>query len=58
MDIQKYVKDEGFSPFASDETVIETMKAQAEDRELIKGEGIFSESQTQVLKCTELNCCS
>ena len=47
MDIQKYVKDEGFNPFASDETVIETMKAQAEDRELIKGEGIFSESQTQ-----------
>ena len=30
MDIQKYIKDEGFSPFASDETVLETMKAQSE----------------------------
>ena len=47
MDIQKYIKDEGFSPFASDETVLETMKAQSEDRGLIKGKGVFTETQEQ-----------
>ena len=47
MNIQKYIKDEGFNPFASDETVLETMKAQSEDRGLIKGKGVFTETQKQ-----------
>ena len=47
MNIQKYIKDEGFNPFASDETVLETMKAQSEDRGLIKGKGVFTETQEQ-----------
>ena len=29
MNIKEYIKNEGFSPFASDETLIETMKAQS-----------------------------
>ena len=36
MDIQKYIKDEGFSPFATDENAKEIVKQQQKDRALIK----------------------
>jgi|TARA_B100001093_G_C26353511_1_gene811324 hypothetical protein len=42
MDIQKYIKDEGFNPFPSDENVIDY-----KERELVKGKNIFSESKNK-----------
>lgn len=47
MNIKEYIKNEGFSPFATDESVIQIMKEQEKDRNLVKDTWVSNASVGQ-----------